>query len=208
LIFYGAAKSLRPKRQSLLVNQNQRLHINCAASTARQPAPLTSIHFGHRKQMAKARKYLVADISPVEQAWLSGIWLLGDNPLTQNNPAGAMDALTLMSGIGAKALWKAHGNPETHFWRPGMDQPITREDLEHHEACWLDSGEGDNDPYGGDSYFVHTFFNEAEKQTLWNTHGDKEQFHWELVLRRPIPIGASVDAAMVAFTTTGPFNIA
>jgi hypothetical protein len=117
-----------------------------------------------------------------------------------------MQALSLLSNaLGQnEALWAAHGKPETHFWRPGLDQPISMEDLEHHEACWLTP---DNDDYGGDSYFVHTFFSEAEKIALWRDFGDKELYHFESCLRRPIPRGASVDAAMVAFTTNGPFNI-
>lgn len=59
-----------------------------------------------------------------------------------------MEALSLLSNaIGqCEALWLAHGDDENFFWRPGLDQPITREDLEHHEACWLESGEGDNGP--------------------------------------------------------------
>jgi hypothetical protein len=121
-----------------------------------------------------------------------------------------MKALSLMSNaLGqCEALWSAHGNQETHFWRPKMRLPITREELEHHEACWLESGEGNNDPCGGDSYFIWNFYSDDEKQKLWDDFGDKENFHWERVLRRPIPRGASIDAAMVAFTTIGPFNIA
>jgi len=62
--------------------------------------------------------------------------------------------------------------------------------------------------YGGDSYFIWHFYSDIEKTKLWNEHGDKELYHWEPLLRRPIPKGASVDVAMVAFTTHGPFNIA
>jgi hypothetical protein len=148
--------------------------------------------------MAKARKHIVADISPVEQAWLSGIWLLGDNPLTQT-PAGTMEALALMSGIGAEALWLAHGDEDKFFWRNGLKQPITLDELRDHENDWLFSAEGVGDNFGGQSYFVHTFYADDEKQKLWDDFGDKELYKWELLLRRPIPIGASVDAAMVAF---------
>jgi hypothetical protein len=145
-------------------------------------------------------------LTEIQLMWLNGTWLLG-TANANRGPDETMQSLALMSGIGADALWEAHGNPETHFWRPGMRLPISMEDLNHHAACWLESGEGDNDPYGGDSYFIHTHYSEDEKQKLWGDFGDKENFHWERVLRRPIPIGASVDAAMVAFTTIGPFNI-
>lgn len=118
-----------------------------------------------------------------------------------------MEALALIANIGGKseALWLAHGDEEKFFWRKGMrSSPITREELEDHEARWLTP---DNDPYGGESYFVHTYYSDNEKIALWRDFGDKENFQWEPVLRRPIPIGASIDSAMVAFTGIGPFNI-
>jgi hypothetical protein len=144
-----------------------------------------------------------SQLTPMQERWLEGEYLLDSEPRSVDE---TMQALSLLSNaLGqCEALWLAHGNPETHFWRPKMNQPISMEDLEHHEACWLTP---DNDNYGGDSYFVHMFFSEAEKIALWRDFGDKEKFHWEPLLRRPIPIGASVDAAMVAFTTNGPFNI-
>jgi hypothetical protein len=148
-------------------------------------------------------------LNDTQRAWLNGEWLLGSAHASRS-VEDTMEALSLMSNaLGqCEALWAAHGDQEKFFWRPKMKQPISMEDLEHHEACWLESAEGDGDRYGGDSYFVHTFFNEAEKIALWRDFGDKDLYHWELLLRRPIPIGASVDAAMVAFTTIGPFNIA
>ena len=141
-----------------------------------------------------------AQLTETQARWLTGEYLLG----VANAHRGVdktMEALSLLSNTRGQceALWQAHGNEETHFWKPGLDQPITREDLEHHEACWLESGEGENDLFGGDSFFVHTFFNEAEKIALWRDFGDKEKFHWEKCLRRPIPISASVDAALVMF---------
>jgi hypothetical protein len=149
-----------------------------------------------------------AEVTDTQRAWLRGDWLLGTEHASRSVD-DTMEALSLLSDGLCKnsALWSAHGNPETHFWRPKMNQPISMEDLEHNEACWLESGEAGADLYGGDSYFVHMFFNEAEKIALWRDFGDKENFHWEPLLRRPIPKGASVDAAMVAFTTIGPFNI-
>jgi hypothetical protein len=148
--------------------------------------------------MKRKSKNSRAGVSDIQVAWLNGEWLLGNNPLTQD-PAGTAQALALMSGIGSEALWSAHGDDSKFFWRPGLDQPITREDLERHEASWLESGEGDNDPYGGDSRFIFTYYTSDERQTLWNEFGNKELYHWEPILRRPIPAGASVDAAMVAF---------
>jgi hypothetical protein len=125
-------------------------------------------------------------------------WLNGEDILHSEN---TMEALSLLcDALGKNSdLWEHHGDKENFFWRRPMDQPITREDLEHHEACWLESGEGDNDHYGGESFFIWKHFNDAGKIALWETFGDKENFHWESILRRPIPKGASVDAAMVAF---------
>lgn len=156
-----------------------------------------------RKVRANKRR-VGAEVSDTQRAWLNGEWLLGREPRTQDE---TMEALALLcDALGRnEALWAAHGNPETHFWKPGLDQPITLSDLEHHEACWLTP---DNDNYGGESYFIHTHYSDDAKQKLWGDFGDKELYQWEPVLRRPIPIGASIDAAMVAFTTIGPFNIA
>jgi hypothetical protein len=146
-----------------------------------------------------------ANVTPTQVRWLNGEWLLGSEPRSVDE---TMQAIALMGGIGSAELWSAHGNQETYFWRPKMYQPITREELEHHEACWLEAGAPDADDYGGNSYFIWEHYSEGEKKKLWDTHGQKELYHWEPVLRRPIPKGASVDAAMVAFTTMGPFNIA
>ena len=146
-------------------------------------------------------------LTPTQTAWLAGEWLLGSDNAGASSEE-TMQALALIANIGGKseALWQAHGDEEKFFWRKGLDQPITREELEDHEARWLTP---DNDEYGGESFFVHHYFTDAEKQTLWNDFGDKENFQWESILRRPIPIGASVDAAMVAFSGDGlkPFKI-
>jgi hypothetical protein len=144
-----------------------------------------------------------SQLTPIQERWLEGEYLLDSTPRTQDE---TMQALSLLSNaLGqCEALWLAHGNPETHFWRPKMNQPISMEDLEHHEACWLTP---DNDNFGGDSYFIWKHYSDDEKQKLWDDFGDKELYHFESCLRRPIPRGASVDAAMVAFTTNGPFNI-
>lgn len=137
-------------------------------------------------------------LTETQARWLNGEWLLGTTHAARS-VEDTVSALALLAGIGAEALWQAHGNPVTHFWRSGMNQPISISDLEHHEACWIESGEGDNDPYGGDPFFVWNFYSDPAKQVLWDKFGDKDNFHWESVLRRPIPLGASVDAAMVAF---------
>jgi hypothetical protein len=149
----------------------------------------------------KPRTNSRADVTPTQAAWLNGEWLLGSAHASRSANE-TMEALSLIANVGGKseALFAAHGNPETHFWRPGMDQPISISDLEHHEACWLESGEGDNDPYGAESYFIWKFYSDEERIELWETHGQKELYHWEPVLRRPIPKGASVDAAMVMFS--------
>ena len=143
-----------------------------------------------------------AEVTDVQLKWLNGEWLLGSEPRTQSEN---MEALALLCDALGKnsALWSAHGNPETHFWRSGLDQPISMEDLEHHEACWLDSGEGDNDLYGGDSYFIHTYYTSDQRQKLWSEFGDKSLYHWTPELRRPIPIGADWNAAINTFAGSG-----
>jgi hypothetical protein len=143
------------------------------------------------------------EVTDTQLRWLNGEWLLGSEPRTQDE---TMQALSLMSNaLGqCEALWSAHGDEEKFFYRPGMRLPISMEDLEHNEACWLTP---DNDNFGGESYFIWKFYDDDEKQKLWDDFGDKELYHFESCLRRPIPRGASVDAAMVAFTTNGPFNI-
>jgi len=154
--------------------------------------------------MAKARKHLVADITSIETAWLAGEWLLGSEPYST---VDTMSALALMSGVGSAELWEAHGDDSKMFWRPGMDQPITREDLEHHEACWLEAGEAGADLYGGESRFVHTYYTSKERQALWDTFGDKALYKWNADLRRPIPISADENNAINSFLGNGPFDI-
>jgi len=148
-----------------------------------------------------------SNLTTTQTAWLAGEWLLSTKYESRSAEA-TMQALGLIANIANKSevLWQAHGDEEKFFWRRGLNQPITREELEDHESRWLTP---DNDEYGGESFFVHHYFTDAEKQTLWNEHGDKELYHWEICLRRPIPIGASVDAAMVAFSGDGlkPFKI-
>jgi hypothetical protein len=157
-----------------------------------------------RKERKNKRRASV-NVTPIQERWLNGEWLLGSATRSVDE---TMEALSLMSGSGrGEALWLAAGDPEKFFWRPGMDSPISvTPDLEHHEACWLTP---DNDEYGGESYFIFTYYTNEEKQTLWNTFGDKKLYHWESILRRPIPIGASVDSAIVQFAGSGliPFNI-
>jgi len=155
-----------------------------------------------RKVRTNKRRIVGGEINHVQRSWLNGDWLLGD----QLSPEEFFEYLALCCSLLGKGanLWAAHGNPETHFWRPGLDQPITRDELRDHEARWLTP---DNDNYGGESYFIWNHYGEAEKIALWNEFGSKELYHWEPILRRPIPKGANVDAAMVAFGTIGPFNI-
>jgi hypothetical protein len=83
--------------------------------------------------------------------------------------------------------------------------PISLSDLEHHEACWLESADGDN--YGGESYFIWRFYDDDEKQKLWDEHGQKTNYKWSPDLRRPIPIDADENDAINSFLTMGPFNI-
>jgi hypothetical protein len=145
------------------------------------------------------------ELTDVQSRWLNGEWL----PNHSWSPEQFFEYLALSRSDKGEALWLAHGNPDTHFWRRGLDLPITLSELEHHEACWLESGAPDsNDACGGESYFIWNYYSDEEKQTLWNEHGDIESFHWEICLRRPIPKGASIDAAMVEFTTIGPWTIA
>jgi hypothetical protein len=158
--------------------------------------------------MARHRTNKSAALTPTQLRWMNGEWLLGVDSCVSAEET--MQALGLIRNINGKsaALFENHGDPDKFFYRPGMDQPISLEDLEDHKARWLEAGDG-SDPYGGESFFVHHYFTDADKQTLWDDFGDKENFKWEPILRRPIPIGASIDAAMVAFSGDGlkPFKI-
>jgi hypothetical protein len=145
-----------------------------------------------------------AEINDTQRAWLNGEWLLGSAHASRS-VEDTMKALCLIANVGGKseALWQAHGDDSKMFWRPGMRLPITLEDLENHEACWLESGEGDNDLFGGDSYFIHTFYTSDERQKLWADFGDKALYKWTPELRRPIPINADWNAAINTFAGTG-----
>lgn len=152
--------------------------------------------------MAKLSKKLTtkAQLTETQARWLTGEYLLG----VANAHRGvdeAMEALSLLSNsLGqCEALWQAHGDEGTHFWKPGLDQPITRDKLRDHENDWLFSAEGDDDEYGGESFFIWKFYDDEQKAALWAEHPEPALYHWEPVLRRPIPKGASVDAAMVMF---------
>jgi hypothetical protein len=150
--------------------------------------------------MARKKSSDKKGVTHTQLRWLRGNWLLGSEP---RSPEETMTALALMSGTGAAELWEAHGNPETHFWRKGMRSPISlTPDLEHHEACWLESG-GEGDEYGGDSFFVWKYFSDDEKQKLWDDCGDKENFKWTPELRRPIPANADWNAAINTFAGSG-----
>jgi hypothetical protein len=155
----------------------------------------------------KSSNQKASNLTPTQLRWLNGEWLLGVADAGASS-SETMQALSLIANIGGKseALWLAHGDESKFFWRKGLNQPITREELEDHKSRWLTP---DNDEYGGESFFIHHYYSDTEKQTLWNEHGDKELYHFECCLRRPIPIGASVDAAMVAFSGDGlkPFKI-
>jgi len=148
----------------------------------------------------KSSNKKASNLTTTQIRWLNGEYLLADAGASSSE---TMQALSLIANIGGKAetLWLAHGDPDKFFWKKGMrSSPITREELEDHEARWLTP---DNDEYGRDSFFVHHYYDDNEKTALWRDFGDKEQYHWETCLRRPIPIGASVDAAMVAFSGDG-----
>jgi hypothetical protein len=89
-----------------------------------------------------------------------------------------------------EAVWLEYGDTETMFWRRDMSLPITLEDLEENEDAleenedaWLGSGE--DDKYGGYSFFVYRYYTDDEKQALWNERGDKKRFRWQPDMRRP-----------------------
>src|ERR1700730_3202896 len=90
------------------------------------------------------------EVTDTQLRWLNGEWLLGSTPRT---PEETMEALSLMSNVlgQCEALWLAAGDPEKFFWRRGLDQPITRDELRDHENDWLFSAEGDGDNFGGES---------------------------------------------------------
>ena len=146
-----------------------------------------------------------AEVNDTQRAWLNGEWLLGSAHASRS-VEDTMEALALLADVLGKneALLENNGDHSRFFWRVGMRTPISiTPDLEHHEACWLDSGEGDNDLYGGDSYFIHTYYTSDQRQKLWSEFGDKSLYHWTPELRRPIPIGADWNAAINTFAGSG-----
>jgi hypothetical protein len=80
-------------------------------------------------------------------------------------------------------LWEAHGDTDSMFWRPEMSLPITLEDLEAFEDLWLASGE--DDKYGGKSFFIYRYYSDDEKQELFESRGDKSLYRWLPGMRRP-----------------------
>jgi len=84
-----------------------------------------------------------------------------------------------------EALWESCGDDSKMFYRRGMACPITLEKLEGFEDEWLNSGDGDADKYGGASFFIDQYFNDAEKQALWAKRGDKNLYRWSQGMRRP-----------------------
>ena len=85
------------------------------------------------------------------------------------------------------SLWLEHGDDGT-FYRCGMTHPISREQLTANENAWLASGSYDE--YGANSHFIATYYNIADKQSLWSKRGGHESFLWESGMRRPVSIGA------------------
>ena len=81
-----------------------------------------------------------------------------------------------------EALFEAHGDGST-FWRRGMMLPVTLEELEPNEEAWLNSG--DTSDYDAHSFFIHRFYNDDEKQTLWDERGDDKRFKWQSGMRKP-----------------------
>ena len=85
-----------------------------------------------------------------------------------------------------EALWLTHGDDIKMFWRRSVGLPITLELLEGFEDAWLASG--DNDEYGGNSYFVYRFCSDDEKRKLWESRGDKDLLRWQPGMRKPMVI--------------------
>jgi hypothetical protein len=154
--------------------------------------------------MAKKKSSDKKTVTDLQARWLNGERLLDSTTRTQNE---TMQALSLLSNaLGqCEALWAAHGNPATHFWKPGMKQPITRDALHDHENEWLFSAQGDGDNFGAESYFVWKHFSDEEKQALWAQHPEPALYKWNADLRRPIPIDANENDAINSFLTIGPF---
>jgi hypothetical protein len=72
------------------------------------------------------------------------------------------------------------------FWRRDMSLPITLEKLAAFEDAWLGSGE--DDQYGMQSFFIHKYYSDEEKQTLWAERGDKSLYRWREGMRKPEPL--------------------
>ena len=86
-----------------------------------------------------------------------------------------------------QALWDGHGDSETTYWKRGMARPITLEDLEAFEGAWLNSG--NDDEYGGKSFFIGRFYSDEEKEKLW-ARGDTKRFHWRPGIWKPEAVAA------------------
>jgi len=83
-----------------------------------------------------------------------------------------------------EALWNEYVD-ENMFWGPGMPRPISRQALAACEDSWVHSGT--DDQYGANSYFIVTYYNDDEKQSLWNDRGDHENLLWTTGMRGPEP---------------------
>jgi hypothetical protein len=85
-----------------------------------------------------------------------------------------------------ETVWREYGDDSKMFYRRGQRLPITLEDLEERENAWLGTGKGSE--YGGESFFVFQHYNDDEKQSLWESRGDKDSFRWTPGMYRPLPI--------------------
>jgi hypothetical protein len=54
------------------------------------------------------------------------------------------------------------------------------------EDAWLGSGE--DEQYGMQSFFIHKYYSDEEKQTLWAERGDKSLYRWRERMRKPEPL--------------------
>jgi hypothetical protein len=112
------------------------------------------------------------ELDATAQAWLAG------------DPACGL--FQFKSDQQLETVWREYGDDNAMFWRPGMMLPIPIEDAEAEEQRWLDSGHADE--YGRESYFIHTYYTDKEKQALYEDRGDKKNFYWRRGMRGPEPI--------------------
>jgi hypothetical protein len=80
-------------------------------------------------------------------------------------------------------LWENYGDTENFFWRPGVGRPMPIEDLEAFEELWLNAG--DDDDFGGNSFFIYRHYSNSEKLALFESRGDKESYYYRQGMRRP-----------------------